>query len=326
MEWIDQHWPRFVLGVCLAVLAGCKREPPPAKVATSTAPSAQAEDEIQAPRGVDDLLRQTPRGQRTATIESKDPPKTPPFIPGSEEIGEWHRDTPAEVAEGEAVEAFFGSPKRWARIAPYHPKLVVRASFRWKAREDSKAEVELIEVAEPLDAVGMVLAHCRSTDPIKGGHITRTADEQGTHFYTWAGRYFAHVSTPVADEGVTENCRRLLQKIVFQIPTADPPAWLRLLMTEDWSPGRLAVTRSAKTLARDVEAEWPVPQPDKLDALLGLNGAATMGVAAYQVMAEEDEYEARHGPEADGSRQLQLGPEDCHQENHDERPSDGSKR
>jgi hypothetical protein len=239
------------------------------------------------PKSVDDLLRQTPRGNRRASVESKDPPKTPPFIPTSEEVGAWHRDQPAELAETDAVEAFIGSPKRWSLIEPYRPKLVVRAVFRWKGQDDSRAKVELIEVADPLDAIGMVLAHVRSTDPIKGGHLTRAEDEQGTHFYTWAGRYFAHVETPSADEGLAENCQRLLQKIVFQIPAADPPAWLKLLVTDKWVQGRLAVTRSVKTLARDVEAEWPVPQPDQLDALLGLNGTATLGVAAYEVMADE---------------------------------------
>ncbi|MGB9626635.1 MAG: hypothetical protein ACPMAQ_17405, partial [Phycisphaerae bacterium] len=90
------------------------------------------------------------------------------------------------------------------------------------------------------------------------------------------------------DHATLAAAARLLRaRLLFAVPRADPPELLRLLPRDRLLPEREWLVRKGVALQLPGARELPAIDPERLDALLGLDGRAWLAVAAYEVAPAE---------------------------------------
>jgi hypothetical protein len=262
-------WVAVVAGLSL-MMTGCgKSEPSPAEKSATTgtadAPASQA------------VYVHTPPG-----ADKDDDPKYPRALPRSNDVRGWVKTRAVRLAPAEKAADLTDDAGILAALRAF--RIVSIAGCRYNQQYTS-ADVLYVQTATPADAFGLLTilssqpcqwhAGDRSIRSVQTGNAEmRMLAQQGNACIcmTANGR--------VDLEGIQQDCRRLMDSIVFNLPATDPPLLLQLIPEPQRASTRVWLTRDMNALSK---AENPLIRrvaPGPANDLLGLAADTTLSIAA----------------------------------------------
>jgi len=88
-------------------------------------------------------------------------------------------------------------------------------------------------------------------------------------------------------DDIAGACRRLLNRITFQMPERDRPAALRRMLEAGPPAEQHWIVRSLRSLIGVAPRAVPVDEPGKIDRLLGLDGRVLLLVVPFRLEGED---------------------------------------
>ncbi len=119
------------------------------------------------------------------------------------------------------------------------------------------------------------------------GGVLRIDKDDGLHLHAWKDRYYVHVfGRSGRDEACLEAFRRLVDRIMFQMPERDRPVVLQRLLDRGQTTPRHWLVRSMRSLSGPARRDMPIDEPAKIDDLLGMDGDTLLVIVAYEIEGE----------------------------------------
>ena len=263
---------------CAAALLmpGCRRDE-----SASSSTGAVGDEQLSAGGTAADDQR--PRG-----VDSQDDHRTPRALPKSNDIPGWVKSEPARLVEFDEVVR--GDPT-WAGMRRFRIRRMVRCAY--DAEEGAaRADVLFIEAATPDDAFGIFSLLTRQPGKLSNDGKTMRSIEvtpagtvmAGWHGWTCVRIEFTGTDVLQDDPAYTSLCDRIL----FHVPASDDsPLMVGILSRQGLAGTKIWLVRSVAALARSGEKTLQSIDASAMDVRLGLDGNATLSVAAVRVGADE---------------------------------------
>ena len=263
-----------VVGIALAI-TGCgdspEASPPPAAVPESavTAPPPPA-----APTG--------PRG-----VDAEDDPGAPRALPKTGELPGWTKTKPVRIADVSRLSEVLPRETR-EPLDTFH---IDRASVCTYEHDDAVAAVTIIDAKTPEDALGIfaLLSLGKPGGLQRDGSLRAVeVSKAGVRLTAWQGHSFVEIRLGGRDfQDVEEAGLVLFQRIVFNMPAADPPLLLRLMPPERRAGAKLWMVRDISALRFGPKPTFKLIHPPTMNERLGLDGDRFLSVAALDVEDED---------------------------------------
>jgi hypothetical protein len=283
----------FVLAI---MLAGCRREPADENAAgthgtsATSAPvrSTSPESPATAPAGPD----------RPQAMDAHDESGAPQAIPHSNQLSDWVKVHAVRVRSPEKV-AEIVEDERILALCPLFPlNRVARTVYR---KNDTLADVVYIEAQTAADAYGFYSvatksqgAFSRADGSVRTEEPLNPGDPRdiGRLQAAWQGDACilvrCHPADPAnADE--LESCEAVLSKIVFEIPSSDPPLLLFAVPADYRDRSDFWCVRTTRALPMEAHPTLAEVPPEEMDRRLGLNGHVLLHLASVEVGENEQD-------------------------------------
>ncbi len=262
----------------LAFHAGCEKQ----RIGNATAPAAAA------PPAVSSEPAEEPPGEVVPRpTDAEDAASAPRALPRSSELVGWIKTEPVRVASGNEVARFVDDDRIMRVLRGYAVQQAARCTYR---SADATARVLLIEMASPADAFGafsMLYPHAGCTVREDGSLYVRTNTQDGVSLAACQGGLVVQVQGTAKDaERGMKDCDRLVARIIFSVPAADPPLLVQAVREMQASQCELWMVRKTSPLNRLDHALLRKLDAAKVDSRLGLTGEATLSVVS--IAAAED--------------------------------------
>ncbi|MHC4441228.1 MAG: DUF6599 family protein [Planctomycetota bacterium] len=268
----------------LWALAGCQREQPTASETASPVASTQPAPEASKP--VQELPATTvsePKG-----VDSKDDLNSPRALPKSEELREWIKTKPIEVAKGNNLKSIISNRAHLAVLSAYRTKSAARCAYGIK---DLAADVLLVEAATPADAFGIfsvMTSKPGQPDQTNRSHQAVEKSPNSQIMHGWQGNTYARAQiTGRLDEKAEKACSYLFNRILFNTPATNPPMLVQVIPPAKLEDTKIWVVRNMtvlKGVKNEILQKIDAPQ---MNARLGLSGEELLSVATVPVEADE---------------------------------------
>jgi len=273
------------LSLLLSAVPACERGgPPPSSAPPPATKRAYPPARIEPPGAVDDV-------GLAPGADERDAPNAPAVLPRSHEFGGWVKHEPVRVVGPDALDSLVADETMRKAMNSYRLKSVAHCVYRYVPPKEAVPlllDVLWVEAFDADDAFGLFSV---MAPPPRGLNAdgSQTAERRladgPLQLFGWQGVVCVRMTAAEDDDRATlaAAARILRARLLFAIPRADPPELLRLLPRDRLLPEREWLVRKAVALQLPGAAELPAIDPERLDALLGLDGRAWLAVAAYEV-------------------------------------------
>jgi len=275
------------LGVVWLPSAACRREEPAASPPPPAAPAGVLSSTTTTPACAVEIDQVS---GRATNMDDQDDPRGPRALPKTDELRDWVKTEPVRVAGPGELDRFMANPALRTALATFPIHQVAHCTYAAR-NKNTTASVLFIEAATPDDAFGTF-----SILTPQPGHWNRAdgsvrASEisgEGRTVLGWQGKSCLRIIfTGRADAQTSSQCDRLFERILFNIPTADPPLLVRVSPGGKLAGAQLWVVRSTVALGAVSEQGLRQIDPAVMDTRLGLDGNAILSVAAVEVAMDE---------------------------------------
>lgn len=258
-----------VLLFAISLPAGCEKPP------AATQPNGGKADgaTTTAPEG----LAATPVGR-----DAQDDPDAPRALPRSSEVQGWIKTEAARAAVAEKMVEFVEDTSIRRLLDGFKFTRLARAGYQ---SPHARAEVFLAEGLRPEDALGAfsLAVGGAACTPGEDGSLRAAQTIDGKLvLLAWQGTTLARVEGTLEREEGRRDCERLLARMLFALPMAEPPLLMQAVKEVPQEVCRFWIARSSGPLARQPNPRLRQIDPAGLDARLGLNGEALLSVVAVE--------------------------------------------
>jgi hypothetical protein len=261
------------LAGCLAGLTAlaCQRTEAPHSEApaSSTAPAAATTE----PVGVD----------------AQDDPQAPRALPESNDLPGWIKTRPIRVAGPGQFKSLLADPALLEAAGTFRVGRVAACTYE---SPPARAEALLFEMGSPEDAFGLFSVITRQPGlrvrPEDGMMIERRQAADALTVTGWQGKHCLVVS--VSGSTADAQQRRadwLARRILFGLPSADPPFILRAIPPVMLADGKVWMVRKTEALRHTALPALARVAAADLDEVLGLTGSEKLWIAAVGKRATE---------------------------------------
>jgi len=273
----------WALVAVLSILPGCRRETPPDHK-TQPTPAGQGDtDKKPAPTKPPGPVTSLPAG-----ADPQDDPDAPRCLPKTKELRDWIKTEPVKVATSNKIKELIKDRIKPAALKTYKIRLAAGCTY---AIEKLVADVLLVEAETPVDAYGLFSI----TTPHPGefnnidGSVRASEKSSDTQILTaWQGNNWIRAEfTGVQNKDSEQACYNLVNRIVFNIPLADPPLLLRCIPPKKSAGSKLWVFRDLAALAGIKNEILQKINVQKMNARLGLTGKEILSAASVKVADDE---------------------------------------
>ena len=250
---------------CLAGLGGlaCQRtETPQSEVpASSTAPAAMT-----GPVGVD----------------TQDDPQAPRALPESNDLPGWIKTRPVRVAGAGQFKSLLADAALLDAADTFRIDRAASCTYEWPP---VRADVLFFETASPDDAFGLFSVITRQAGlrvrPEDGMMIEQRQAADGFTVTGWQGKHCLVVNMGgTANDDEQRRGERLARRILFGLPSADPPFILRAIPPAMLADGKVWMVRKTEALKHTALPALARVAAAGLDEVLGLTGSEKLWIAA----------------------------------------------
>ncbi|HOW18612.1 MAG TPA: hypothetical protein PLC79_06210, partial [Phycisphaerae bacterium] len=280
---------RVCMSLLLSMVPACERGGPPASSAPPPATKrAYPPARIEPPGAADDI-------GLAPGADERDAPNAPAVLPRSHEFAGWVKHEPVRVAGPDGLDSLISDGMLRKAMNSYRIKSVAHCVYRYVPPVETTPlllDVLWVEAFDPDDAFGLFSV---MAPPPRGLNAdgSQTAERRladgPLQLFGWQGTVCVRMTAAADDDHATlaAAARILRARLLFSVPRADPPELLRLLPRDHLLPEREWLVRKAVALQLPGADELPAIEPERLDALLGLDGRVWLAVAAYEVAPAE---------------------------------------
>ncbi len=270
---------RAVLAVVLVTACERQGEPGPDDLPAATAQTQPS------PQGPD-----TPQVNRLTGVDAQDDPAGPRALPRTVELVDWIKVRPVRVVDPQRLWELHPDASRRSLLGSYSIEQVVECGYQ-AADDKAAAAVLLAEAATPADAFGifqLLAGDAPRLTPADRSQRAVLGNGTDPAMLAWQGRNFVHIRFTGADsEAAREICRRLFDRVVFNLPAADAPFLVEAVPPDRRETCRIWTARSTAVLALAGPDALPPMDGALMDARLGLDGRAMLTVARVQAVEGE---------------------------------------
>ncbi len=291
-----RHGPalRATGAVFLSALAACEKSPsrpvaPPPSAAVRDSPPPR-------PDPARTLNAALPPAAGVADCPiGLDDPGAPAILPRSHDIPGWIQDEPIRVRRPGGLASLIADAGARTAIESYRLTAVSHCVYRYAPPDEgepNRLDMLWIEAAEPDDAFGLFSVMAPPPRSANGDG-SRTAEHRASdgsfRLFGWQGSVCLQMTVPPdeAQDTFVRAARSLRARLLFSVPRADPPTLLRAMPLVKRLPGREWLVRHAAALGLLGAEGLPVVDPAALDEMLGLDGSASLAIAAYDAGPDE---------------------------------------
>ncbi|MGQ9650816.1 MAG: hypothetical protein ACUVXJ_11955 [Phycisphaerae bacterium] len=264
--WIEGATLVVLTTALVLMQAGCGND--------ETTPSGRRTNTQQITTGVDDGT--------WAGADKDDDPRHPRALPRTGDVAGWVKTRAVTTAPADRLAGLIKDREILTVVQAFQVKSL--ASCRYN-QQITSAEVLFIETASPADAFGLVsvlvpepaewLAADRSIRAVHIGNAAmRLAGQQGKVCV------LVDVAGRVDVEDIRRSSRRLMDHILFSLPSADPPLLMQVVPPSQQASTKLWLVRDMTILANSVHPLIQRLATRTSNQSLGLSGDATITIAA----------------------------------------------
>jgi hypothetical protein len=157
---------------------------------------------------------------------------------------------------------------------------------------ETAADLVLVEAETPDDAFGLfsVLTGLAGPPDRADGSLRAVETAAGKIEMTgWQGHACVRITlSGRIDESARSDGERLLDRLIFNLPSADPPLLIRVLPPRGLAGANLWVARNLAAMSAAANRTLREINPLLMNERLGLDGDAILSVAAVPVAKEEE--------------------------------------